>query len=84
MMSLVMNRYLNMQHCFHRVAVRPSGVLVSRCVSLLIVLLTFGALAGERERGTLRQVLSLGVRPRDLVLGKALGLAPGDALTLPQ
>ncbi len=41
---------------------------------LLIVLLTFGALAGERERGTLRQVLSLGVRPRDLVIGKALGL----------
>lgn len=42
---------------------------------LLIVLLTFGALAGERESGTLRQVLSLGVRPRDLVLGKALGLS---------
>lgn len=41
---------------------------------LLIVLLTFGAVAGERERGTLRQVLSLGVRPRDLLLGKALGL----------
>lgn len=45
---------------------------------LLVILLTFGALAGERERGTLRQVLSLGVRPRDLVLGKALGL--GGAL----
>lgn len=43
-------------------------------VPLLIVLLSFGALAGEREHGTLRQVLSLGVRPRDLVLGKALGL----------
>lgn len=41
---------------------------------LLVVLLTFGALAGERERGTLRQVLSLGVRPRDLVVGKAIGL----------
>ncbi len=41
---------------------------------LLVILLTFGALAGERERGTLRQVLSLGVRPRALVLGKALGL----------
>ncbi len=51
---------------------------------LLIVLLTFGALAGERERGTLRQVLSLGVRPRDLVLGKALGLgAVVLALLLP-
>ena len=50
MMSLVMNRYLNMQHCFHRVAVRPSGVLVSRCVSLLIVLLTFMAAPVHAER----------------------------------
>ena len=49
---------------------------------LLIVLLTFGALAGERERGTLRQVLSLGVRPRDLVLGKALGLGVALAVLL--
>ena len=49
-------------------------------VPLIIVLLTFGALAGERERGTLRQVLSLGVTPRDLVLGKAVGL--GAALAL--
>lgn len=53
-------------------------------VPLGIVLLTFGALAGERERGTLRQVLSLGVRPRDLVLGKALGLGAAlAALLLP-
>jgi ABC-2 type transport system permease protein len=49
---------------------------------LLVVLLTFGALAGERERGTLRQVLSLGVRPRDLVLGKALGLGVALATLL--
>lgn len=49
---------------------------------LVIVLLTFGALAGERERGTLRQVLSLGVRPRDLVLGKALGLGAALATLL--
>ncbi len=51
---------------------------------LLVILLTFGALAGERERGTLRQVLSLGVLPRDLVLGKALGLGAAlAALLLP-
>ena len=51
---------------------------------LLVVLLTFGALAGERERGTLRQVLSLGVRPRDLVLGKAIGLGAAlGALLVP-
>lgn len=49
---------------------------------LLVVLLTFGTLAGERERGTLRQVLSLGVRPRDLMLGKALGLGAAIALLL--
>ncbi len=49
---------------------------------LLVILLAFGALAGERERGTLRQVLALGVRPRQLVLGKALGLGAVLAVLL--
>jgi ABC-2 type transport system permease protein len=44
-------------------------------VPLLIVLLTFHSFAGEREQGTLRQVLSLGVRRRDLAFGKGLGSA---------
>jgi ABC-2 type transport system permease protein len=47
---------------------------------LVVVLLAFNAFAGERERGTLRQLLSLGLQPRDLVLGKTLGL--GGALAL--
>ncbi len=47
---------------------------------LVVILLAFNAFAGERERGTLRQLLSLGLRPRDLVLGKTLGL--GGALGL--
>lgn len=42
---------------------------------LLIILLAFGTLAGERERGTLRQLLSLGVNPTQLVIGKFLGIA---------
>ncbi|MBM4015997.1 MAG: DUF3526 domain-containing protein [Planctomycetes bacterium] len=41
---------------------------------LIIVLLCHGTLAGERERGTLRQLLALGVTPRALVAGKAIGL----------
>jgi len=41
---------------------------------LLIIFLSFPALAGEREQGTLRQVLSLGVRPGTLIWGKAVGL----------
>jgi len=44
-------------------------------VPLLIVLLASGAIAGERDRGTLRQVLSLGVTPGALIIGKTLGLA---------
>lgn len=42
---------------------------------LLIVALTFGAYSGEREEGTLKQILSQGVSVRDLALGKALGVA---------
>jgi ABC-2 type transport system permease protein len=53
-------------------------------VPLLVVLLTFPAFAAEREQGTLRHLLSLGVRPGDLALGKALGLtAPVLMLTIP-
>ncbi|MEM1042203.1 MAG: DUF3526 domain-containing protein [Bacteroidota bacterium] len=49
---------------------------------LVIVLLAFGAFASERERGTLRQALAQGVRPRDLALGKALGVAQALAVVL--
>jgi ABC-2 type transport system permease protein len=49
---------------------------------LFIVLVTFNAFSGEREQGTLRQLLSLGVRPRDLLAGKALGVTGALALVL--
>jgi ABC-2 type transport system permease protein len=49
---------------------------------LFIVLVTFNAFSGEREQGTLRQLLSLGVRPRDLLMGKAFGVAGALALVL--
>ncbi len=43
-------------------------------VPLFIIILCFSAFSGEREDGTLRQVLSLGVSPTVLALGKALGV----------
>jgi ABC-2 type transport system permease protein len=43
-------------------------------VPLLILLLAFPAFAGEREQGTLAQLLALGVARYQLALGKALGL----------
>lgn len=51
-------------------------------VPLFIVLMTFAAFTGEREHGTLRQVLSHGVSRRDLALGKALGVAAALGLVL--
>ncbi len=51
-------------------------------IPLLIVVLTFGAFSGEREQGTLRQLLSLGVDRRELAAGKAMGVAAAMALLL--
>ena len=63
-----------------RTAVQRFGELTAAEVlqvllPLFIVLMTFSAFSGEREQGTLRQLLSLGVRPRELLAGKALGVA---------
>jgi ABC-2 type transport system permease protein len=49
-------------------------------VPLLIFLVAFRSFSGEREGGTLRQLLAGGVRPGRLALGKILGA--GAALTL--
>lgn len=58
-----------------RMADLSAAGILRLLVPLAILLLAHAVFAGERERGTLRQVLSLGVRHRDLVLGKALGVA---------
>lgn len=53
-------------------------------VPLVIVLLAFSAFTGERERGTLRQLLSVGVKPWHLLAGKGLAImAAIGALLLP-
>ncbi|MDY7225421.1 DUF3526 domain-containing protein [Hyalangium rubrum] len=50
-----------------------AGVL-QLLIPLLVILLTFSAFTAEREGGTLRLLLSTGVRRHQLVLGKALGV----------
>jgi ABC-2 type transport system permease protein len=57
-----------------RLGLLTAASVLQLYVPLLIILLTFGALAGERESGTLRQTMSLGVPPSGLVWGKALGV----------
>jgi len=49
---------------------------------LVIIMITFGSFAGEKESGTLRQVLSAGVQPRSLACGKFLGVGAALALLL--
>ena len=65
-----------------RIGALTAAQVLQHLVPLLIILLTFGALAGEREQGTLRQLLATGVGRNDLALGKALGVAGALALLL--
>lgn len=50
------------------------ATVLLQLVPLLIIALGYGAWGRERERGTLRQLLSTGVDRRTLLLGKALAL----------
>lgn len=49
---------------------------------LFIILMVFPAFAGEREQGTLRQLLGTGIAPRALLIGKALGIGAAGVLVL--
>ena len=59
-----------------------AATILQLLLPLLVIMLGFSTFAGERESGTLRQVLSLGVDRRDLALGKALGVAAALGLLL--
>ena len=51
---------------------------------LLVVALTFSSFAGEREQGTLRPLLAMGISRRSLLAGKALGaMLPLAAVIVP-
>jgi len=65
-----------------RIGALTAAQVLQHLVPLLIILLTFGALAGERERGTLRQLLATGIGRLELAMGKALGISAALALLL--
>jgi ABC-2 type transport system permease protein len=54
--------------------------ILQTLVPLVLILLTFSAISGERENSTLKQLLSLGISGRTLFCGKALGIAGALAL----
>jgi ABC-2 type transport system permease protein len=51
-------------------------------IPILIFLIGFSMVAGEREEGTLKQILSMGVSQRRVICGKALGLALAIGMVL--
>jgi ABC-2 type transport system permease protein len=57
-----------------------SAVLI--LLPLLVVSLTFSSFAGERDQGTLRPLLAMGVSRSSLLLGKALGAMVPLALVI--
>jgi ABC-2 type transport system permease protein len=59
-----------------------AATVLQLLIPLLIILLSFSAFAGERESGTLRQLMSLGVAPGTLATGKALGIAGALGIVL--
>jgi ABC-2 type transport system permease protein len=65
-----------------RMSELTAAAVLQILIPLLIILLSFSAFAGEREQGTLRQLLSIGVERRHLALGKAAGITAALSLLL--
>lgn len=65
-----------------RVADLNGAFVLQVLLPLLVVILGFAAIAGERESGTLRQLVGTGVSPTALVAGKLAGLSAVLALIL--
>jgi ABC-2 type transport system permease protein len=59
-----------------------AAVVLQVLLPLFVILMGFAAFAGEREAGTLRQVLSLGVSRERLLAGKALGVTAALLMVL--
>jgi ABC-2 type transport system permease protein len=65
-----------------RMSELTAATVLQVLIPLVVILLSFSAFAGEREQGTLRQLLSLGVPGGALAAGKAIGIASALALLL--
>ncbi len=58
------------------------ATILQLLLPLLIIFLAFPSFAGERERGTLRQLMSMGVGGHELLWGKALGIGAAILLVI--
>jgi ABC-2 type transport system permease protein len=80
--NLAISRPANDMSAVTRFGDINGAMILQVLMPLLIVFLGFTAFSGERERGTLRQLMSMGVRKSDLLWGKALGIGGAAALAI--
>jgi ABC-2 type transport system permease protein len=80
--NLAISRPANDMSAVTRFGDLNGATVLQVLMPLLIIFLGFTAFSGERERGTLRQLLSMGVGPRELLWGKALGIGGAAALAI--
>jgi ABC-2 type transport system permease protein len=80
--NLAISRPANDASAITRFGDLNGAMILQVLMPLLIIFLGFTAFSGERERGTLRQLLSMGVGHRDLLWGKAIGIGGAALLAI--
>ncbi len=80
--DLMQNRPAEDRGALQRFGELTAATTLQLLAPLLVLLLLFDAIAGERERGSLRQLRSLGVTPWHWALGTMLGRGAALALVL--
>jgi ABC-2 type transport system permease protein len=80
--NLAISRPANDTSAISRFGDLNGAMILQVLMPLLIIFLGFTAFSGEKERGTLRQLLSMGVNHRDLLWGKAIGIGGAALLAI--
>jgi ABC-2 type transport system permease protein len=72
--EILTNKAAEGTHSLHRLGSVSAASVVQVLLPLVLILLLHGTFTGERENGTLSQILSSGVSPAELVFGKLAGI----------
>lgn len=80
--NLAISRPANDSSAVSRFGDLNGAMILQVLMPLLIIFLGFTAFSSEKERGTLRQLLSMGVNHRDLLWGKAIGIGAATLLAI--
>jgi ABC-2 type transport system permease protein len=73
--EILTNKAAEGTHSLHRLGSVSAAFVAQALLPLMLILLLHGTIAAERENGTLSQILSSGVSPAELVLGKLAGIS---------